>query len=91
MEFCIFIVYFIIYIFFFQKYFSDPFYNSTENNLKIMDEIAQNFLVISKGDNSLKKRCESHCNQWDQLCTLIDGSHLELKQIPERWHKYNAK
>lgn len=56
-----------------------------------MNETAQNLLEFTKGDNSLKKRCDSHCNQWDQMCTLIDGCHLELKQLPERWHKYNAR
>ncbi|GFO48198.1 nesprin-1, partial [Plakobranchus ocellatus] len=62
-----------------------------EQWLNNMDNLAQQLLKLSKDERSLEQRHRNHLERWQKLKLIMSDTHLQLKQLPERWKDYHQR
>ncbi|GFR90227.1 nesprin-1, partial [Elysia marginata] len=62
-----------------------------EQWLKDMNSLAQQLLSLSRDEKSLEQRHANHLERWNKLKLIMSDTHLQLKQLPERWRDYHQR
>ncbi|GFR66525.1 nesprin-1, partial [Elysia marginata] len=62
-----------------------------EQWLKDMNSLAQQLLSLSGDEKSLEQRHANHLERWNKLKLIMSDTHLQLKQLPERWRDYHQR
>ncbi|CAL1544282.1 unnamed protein product [Lymnaea stagnalis] len=65
--------------------------SSCEQWLENMRTISQQLLKLSADEQSLDQRYRNHLERWKKLKMISQDTHLQLKQLPERWKEYHQK
>ena len=67
------------------------FASQCEQLLDQMNKLAQQLLKLSQKERSLQERHEDHRERYEKLKLIVADTHLQLKQLPERWKDYHQK
>ncbi|XP_035824390.1 nesprin-1 [Aplysia californica] len=74
-----------------QMFQEGGFAASCEQLLEQMKGLSQGLLKLSRDERSLEQRYKNHQDRWDKLRLIVEDTHLQLKQLPERWRDYHQK
>ncbi|KAK6181528.1 hypothetical protein SNE40_009363 [Patella caerulea] len=62
-----------------------------KKNLDVMEEKSNMLLKLTKNDTSLQEKHRTYVDQFNKLQKYVDNTHLQLKQLPERWKEYHTR